>query len=270
MLKLVATDMDGTLLNSQHKMPKQTYEVIDRLHAKGIKFAVASGRHYLSLQNLYKEIKDEIILVAENGGVVIDKGEMIYASLLGKENARAIIADIDKIPGLKVTICALQAAYLFEGNNIISDLPIETVDTHFPKRVLIKSLDDLPDDDEVIKLAVFDPEFKARENIYGRLPHLHDQFQLAVSGAEWTDIMNLGINKGVAIRKLQDMLAATPEETMVFGDALNDVEMMQQAYYSYAMENALPEVKAVSNFTAPTNEEEGVVKVLENLLAIMK
>jgi Cof subfamily protein (haloacid dehalogenase superfamily) len=265
LLKLIATDMDGTLLNEKKELPEKTFEMIERLHEKGITFAVASGRQYLSLQRLCDEMKDDIVIIAENGGIILDRGKVIFADVMKPENIIEIVEAVSKIPGLKMTICGLKSAYMFE-DNIISELPMALVDSYFPIRTIIKSLDDLPIDEEVVKFAVFDVRSNASKNIYEKLKHLEHKYQFAVSGAEWTDIMNVGINKGVAIQKLQEKLGATREETMVFGDALNDYEMMQQAYYSYAVANAMPEIKAIANFKTLSNEEQGVLKILEELV----
>lgn len=75
-----------------------------------------------------------------------------------------------------------------------------------------------------------------------------------------------GINKGGAVKLLQESLGITPEETMVFGDQMNDIEMMQQAYYSFAVGNARPEVKAAARFQADVNVKDGVLKVLRLLV----
>jgi len=269
MLKLVAVDMDGTLLNDAKEMPKKTFEVIDRLHAKGITFAVASGRDHLSLQHLYDEIKDEIVFVAGNGSIIIDKGKVIFADTMDLDGVHEIVEVINNIPNLKITLCGLEAAYMFE-ENIISDLPLKLVESHFPIRKVIKNLTELPADEEIIQVAIFDPSFNSKENINSKLKHLEDQYHITISGSEWVDIMNIGVNKGVGIKKLQEILNATPKETMVFGDELNDYEMMQQAYYSYAMANAVAKIKEIANFEAPSNEEEGVIRILENFLAMTK
>ena len=269
MLKLIVADMDGTLLNDKKEMPEKTFDIIDRLHARGITFAVASGRQYLSLQRLYDKIKDDIVIVAENGGIILDKGKIIFADIMKPDDVHEIVEAVNKLPNLKLTICGLKSAYMFE-ENIMSDMPMQLVESYFPIRTIIKSLDDLPNDEKVVKFTVFDCQFHAKVNIYEKLKYLEHKYQFAVSGAEWTDIMNLGVNKGVAIQKLQEQLDASQEETMVFGDALNDYEMMQQAYYSYAMANAVPEIKEISNFTAPSNEDQGVIRILENFLAMTK
>jgi len=270
MLKLVAVDMDGTLLNDAKKMPKKTFEIVDRLHAKGITFAVASGRDHLSLQHLYDEIKDDIVFIAGNGSIIIDKGKVIFAEVMDLDDIHEIVEVVNKIPDIKITLCGLKSAYMFEENNILSDMSLELVESHFPTYTVIKNLAELPTNEEIILIAIFDPNYKSKENIYDNLKHFEDRCHLAISGSEWLDIMNIGINKGVGIKKLQEKLDATPEETMVFGDELNDYEMMQQAYYSYAMENAVPKIKEIANFAAPSNEEEGVIRILENFLAMTK
>ncbi len=75
--------------------------------------------------------------------------------------------------------------------------------------------------------------------------------------------MKPGINKGQAVKLLQDSLEIKPEETMAFGDQLNDIEMLEQAYYSFAVGNARPEVKATARFQTDTNVNDGVLKILK-------
>ena len=90
--------------------------------------------------------------------------------------------------------------------------------------------------------------------------------QVVVSSPHWMDIMSEGVNKGVALGQLQRELGVTPEQTVVFGDYLNDLEMLAAAPYSFAMANAHPDVIEVARFLAPANHEHGVVRVIEQLL----
>ena len=269
MLKLIATDMDGTLLNSNKEMPERTFEMIDELHSKGITFAVASGRQYQSLLRLYEGMTDKIVVIAENGGIILDQGEMIFNDIMDPSAVREITETVSQIPGLLITICGLKSAYMFE-ENVMQYLTFELAHGYFPVRTIIKSLDEIPVDEQIVKFAIFDTANNAKVNIYENLKHLEGKYQIAVSGAEWTDVMNAGINKGLAIQKLQERLGASKEETMVFGDERNDYEMMEQAYYSYAMANAVPAIKEVANFMAPSHDEQGVICVLENFLSMTK
>ena len=78
--------------------------------------------------------------------------------------------------------------------------------------------------------------------------------------------MAQGVNKGQAVKRLQESLEIRPEETMAFGDQLNDIEMLQQAYYSFAVANAREEVRKLARFQADSNKNDGVLKVLKQLL----
>lgn len=267
MIKLIASDMDGTLLNDKKEMPEKTFYLIKELHKRGIKFTVASGRQHLSLLNLYDEIKDEITFVAGNGSVIIDKGEVISTSAINRDVVTEVLSTIEQIPGLIPTICGLDAVYMLP-DNILSTLEDYLIDSHFPNYKIIQNVSEIPESEQILQIAIFDPKNNSRSNIFEPLKHLQDRCHLAVSGDEWLDIMAIGTNKGVAIAKLQAMLSANYEETMVFGDELNDYEMMQTAYYSYAMENAVAPIKEIANFVAPSNEDEGVIKIIENFLAL--
>ena len=89
-----------------------------------------------------------------------------------------------------------------------------------------------------------------------------------MSGEIWLDITAKGVNKGVAINKIQEMLDIDHKETMVFGDYLNDLEMMGSAYYSFAMENAHDDLKKVSRFIARSNNDNGVVEAIKEVVGI--
>ena len=86
-----------------------------------------------------------------------------------------------------------------------------------------------------------------------------------VSGPEWVDFADPAVQKGTAIRILQESLEISPEETMVFGDQLNDLSMLRQAVYSYAVGSAREEVKAAAARIAPPMREDGVLQVLKKL-----
>ena len=94
-----------------------------------------------------------------------------------------------------------------------------------------------------------------------------DKVRMAVSGDTWLDIIPLEANKGLAVKELQESLNIRPEETIAFGDQLNDLEMLGRAYYSYAVGNAREEVKKAARFQADRNDRNGVLKVLKEILA---
>ena len=99
---------------------------------------------------------------------------------------------------------------------------------------------------------------------------MSETFKVSLSGHEWVDIMNLTVNKGEAIRLIQKKYDISYEETMAFGDYLNDYEMMKSCYYSYAMKNAHEDLKEICRFEAPSNDENGVIKTIKKITQINK
>ena len=106
-----------------------------------------------------------------------------------------------------------------------------------------------------------------RKNIYEKLSFLKEKMQVVLSSEVWVDIIPTGAKERSCNKKLQEKLNIKPEECVAFGDYLNDYEMLQSVYYSYAMENAVPELKKVARFIAPPNYENGVMRTIKKLLA---
>ena len=120
-------------------------------------------------------------------------------------------------------------------------------------------------DDDILKIAVFDVE-DGEKNTAPALERHRLTHQVVVSGHHWVDVMNQGVSKGKALRAIQNLLDVTPEQTAVFGDYLNDLDMMDAADFSFAMANAHPDVAAAARYRAPSNVDNGVIQVLERLL----
>jgi len=102
--------------------------------------------------------------------------------------------------------------------------------------------------------------------IYPHVKQFENELQIKVSGTNWVDIADQSSNKGEAIKLLQHKFGISKEETMVFGDYNNDLEMIDQAYFSYAMENAHENVKQAARFETKSNNNAGVEFVLEKLI----
>jgi len=92
------------------------------------------------------------------------------------------------------------------------------------------------------------------------------KLKVTLAGEQWLDTMDPGVSKGAAVKLLQESLMIRPEETMVFGDQLNDIEMLNQAYYSFAVANGRPETRAAARFLADSNGNQGPLKILKLLV----
>ena len=119
----------------------------------------------------------------------------------------------------------------------------------------------------MLKVSVFDFGSAERTTAPG-LAGFHQTHLVTVSSAHWVDITSLTANKGRAIQHLQDAFDITPAQTMVFGDFLNDLEMMDAADYSFAMDNAHPLLRERARYVAPPNRENGVVRTISSVLGL--
>jgi len=263
-VKMVVTDMDGTLLNSESQVSERFFELFEELHTHGIRFVAASGRQYSSIFEKLNHIHDRISIVAENGGYVKHGGQELHSVLLDLNRVQRMIPELRKIDGLYTVLCGKQSAYIENTDRRFTDMLGEYY-THFD------IVDDLHsvDYDELFKVAVY--HFDGSEtHVYPYLKHLEANLQVKISGKHWIDISDQRANKGNALKKLQDLFGIRTSETMVFGDFNNDLEMLQEGYFSYAMANAHPNVKNIARFSTKSNDEQGVEDVLEQLLNAKK
>ena len=146
---------------------------------------------------------------------------------------------------------------------IVNDLLKEEL--YYEKLENVDDLMDVIEKDKICKLAVFDAT-NAEENAYEILKKYNGELLVCLSGHNWVDLMNIGVNKGEAIKIIQENYNISFDETMAFGDYLNDLEMMSSAYHSYAMENAHDDLKKVARFRAKSNDDSGVVHAIKAML----
>ncbi len=258
MIKLVAADMDGTLLNSRHQLSARLPQVIQALHAQGTRFVVASGRQYYNLLAFFPNMEHEILFLAENGGMIFDGSKLLYSFSIPTQDLSAPLAQVRQIPGAHIILCGTQSAYTDCADDSIF---LEHARRYYARLQLVPDLLAAAQQDRICKLAIF-LHHAAESILYPSLQRHSTHFTNVLSGDCWVDIMDPAVNKGTAMRFLQQHLSLAPEECMAFGDYPNDTEMMQAVAHSYAMANAHPQLAAVCRFRAPSNDEDGVVQTL--------
>ncbi|CDF78612.1 cof family hydrolase [Formosa agariphila KMM 3901] len=263
-VKLVVTDMDGTLLNSKGQVSSSFYSLFRELQANNIQFIAASGRQYFSMVEKLDAIKNDITIIAENGGITRRGDQELAKMLLSKDKIDSILPLLRTIDKTFIVLCGKNKAY------------IETDDIHFPKLLSeyyteFNTVSDLSEvtDDEFLKIAIYHTD-SSEDYIYPIVKHLEDQLQIKVSGQNWLDISHHDANKGFALKQVQEEFGISENETMVFGDYNNDLEMLNRSYFSYAMANAHPNVKKAARFATKSNDELGVETILEQLIAAKK
>lgn len=256
MIKLIATDMDGTLLDENGKLPKDFFPTLKMLNEKNIKFVVASGRPYKTLYENFKPYSDDLYFICDNGSYIVEPGKEHIVSILNKDIVNSIVRACEKIPNTGLVLCGVNHYYHKPYPQEIE----KEIDKYYLNKKVVSDLINI--DDDIFKVAICDFN-GAKENSYEILnPLFSNSHNVVVSGALWVDINNKGINKGYAIKKLQHDFDISYYETMVFGDFYNDIEMLKQSHYSFVMENANDDMKPYGNFIAKSNRNNGVLKAI--------
>lgn len=258
-IKLIATDMDGTLLNDKKEMPESFIPWV-KAHPE-VKVVIASGRQYYTLEDQFMDIRDELIFIAENGSLVFDKGETIFIAPMEDDSVSKIIDIVRTVPNAFPLLCGENSGHI-EKN---SDPDFEYNAKLYYKR--LEEVDDIKEvlgKDRIVKVAVF---FKNRSAEAG-VPYFKEvpgNNKSVLSGDSWIDVAEKTSNKGAALRAIQKRFGISYEETMSFGDYFNDLELLQASGESYAMSNAHPDIIKIAKYTAPDNNHEGVIQVLNRV-----
>ena len=261
-IRLIAADMDGTLVDDAKQIPGDLWPLVDEMRARGIVFCPASGRQYQNLVREFGEHAGDLVFIADSGAYVLDgAGREISSDCLGLGVAKSVASVVRGIPEAGAIVCGKRSAWIERRDGPF----VEEVSHYYTKLRLVDDL--LQVDDDILKVAIYD--FTSSEkNTAPRLSEFRAQHQVVVSGPHWVDVLSTSANKGRALRQLQAALGATADQTMAFGDFLNDLEMMDAATWSFAMANAHPLLKERARFLAPGNNANGVVRTIRAVLGL--
>jgi Cof subfamily protein (haloacid dehalogenase superfamily) len=259
--------MDGTLLDEDKRIPDGFWPLLEQMERRGISFAPASGRQHATLTEQFGAAGSHLDVIAENGAFVTRAGREVSASPLDVGTAVAALAALRgharSGANIGVVLCGKRSAYIDR-----TDEPFVRKVAHYYKALEVVSHLGVPSDDEPLKIAVYD--FDDAHATAEALRPLEHHAQVVVSDPHWVDVMAPGVNKGQALAALQRASGVTAAQTAVFGDFLNDLEMMSHAHLSYAMANAHPQVAAAARYTAPSHRDHGVVSILRELLLLSR
>jgi Cof subfamily protein (haloacid dehalogenase superfamily) len=262
MIKLIMSDMDGTLLDENGQLPKGFDDIIRQLREKGVLFAPCSGRQYYSLLETFKGYEDEFLFFAENGTMVRYHDREVCSSVMRRSLVMKALQATQTIPGVYEVFCGKKDAYVLSSQ--MNDTLADELHKYYTRTQVVDSFEEI--DDEMIKASFYDEQGRAGERIYPYLKKFRGPFQVATSSDYWVDMMRFDINKGIAIQHVQKKLHISPMECAAFGDYMNDAEMMSSVYYSFAMDNAHPKIKELARFSTASNVEHGVLQGIQKLI----
>lgn len=257
-IKLVSMDMDGTLLDSKKQLPSD-FKAWVKNH-RNIKTVIASGRQYYTLEKDFNDIADDLIFVAENGALVFDKGEIIYKNVMKKQDVLDCLKIISGIKSATPILCGIKGAYLVKADSETNSNAV----MYYYRHEYVDDIEKIAKEESIVKIAVFFSDYSA-EKSFDCFNNIDKGLKAVLSGSRWIDIANASVNKGNAVKSIQNRYGISKSQSMAFGDYLNDVELLQSCEESYCMANGHPELKKIAKHIADANDNNGVMRVLNTI-----
>ncbi len=288
MYRLVAIDLDGTMLNRYGIVTEKTKQVIEQVQKNQIEVIIASGRPIDSIKTIAKEIKSENYFISGNGAILYDikKDEILYENTLKKTK----VLDIIKI-------CEENSIFynIYTEKEIISKTLNYNVLYYYKEnlnkdeenKTHINIVEDIYDyilnrDEKIIKITICDNNQTIFNSIIRRLNEIGEIEVLDVShmsrktikqGTEdiaieyfYTEISAKNVNKWNALEFLAEKMNVKKEEIITIGDNINDKKMIECAGLGIAMQNGAPDVQKIADYVTESNDNDGVAKALETVL----
>ncbi|WP_291289029.1 HAD family hydrolase [Enorma sp.] len=259
-IKLVASDMDGTLLDENGEVPPETFDLILALREKGIHFAASSGRRYDRLCMFFEPVKDKMDFVAANGAQVYAAGELIDREVYSHQSIKRLAKTVGKFEHLHLALFDRTKSFLLDDERAF----VRECDKDLPN---IERIWYLPTPDvNIIKASIYCDDGHVMDYAYALSRELGDDFVFAPSGSAWVDPIQRGVSKATGIQQVMDRYGIRREEVMAFGDSMNDYEIIRFAGTGCAMANARPALRAVADRVVGCNKDHAVQAELRKLL----
>lgn len=237
MIKLIASDVDGTLMREGERViPPALFPLIHEMQKKGIYFVACSGRQYANLRRLFAPVADEIGYICENGSLVVWQNEIIYKETIDREAGQALMRAILAQPDSEVLLSGVDMCYV-QPKDIEY---ISYVRDHVGNDTAV--VDDICSvNDAFIKISAYrksgiDAELASKFTDFA--PYLVP----VVGRSRWMDFLRENCDKGTAMDALCSHLHLTTEESIVFGDNENDLPLYGHAGTLYAMADGHPKL----------------------------
>lgn len=260
-IRLVASDMDGTLLAPSGELPQETFALIDRLHDAGVHFVAASGRRFDTLQAQFAPVADRIDFVAANGAQVVVGGRLIDKEVFSHAAIRRLERAVALFDTLHLALFDDTRSFLMDDESRFE----REFDKNLPLPV---RMFDVPSPEvNIIKASVYCDE-SIMDMAYALARELDDDFVFAPSGNKWIDVMQRGVNKATGIRQVMEARGIDGSEVMAFGDSMNDYEILRMVGISFAMENGRSAIKQIADHVIGSNAQQSVQREIEALLAV--
>lgn len=261
MIRLIATDIDGTFLSTAHTYDKERFSrLFERLLQQDIHFAIASGNQFACMYNTYLPFSRHMYFICDNGAILGHGDRTLAYSTMKPEHVRHLLQAVRPYEELVMLMSCVEHSYILKKHQDMQEM----LEHYFTNMILADDLFEVRE--PVLKCSLIDPANNVIQYLDDLVSNISGELNAVTAGNECIDIMPKDISKGSGIRRLQEIMDIRPEECMCFGDQMNDWSMFPAVKYSYAMENAVQPLKDIAWGIAPHCDESGVLQVIEHML----
>ena len=286
MIKLIASDMDGTLLNDDHMISEENLKAIRKAQEMGRHFTIVTGRDYGAVKSYLEECDLRCECILSNGAEYRDvDGNVIESVYMNKESVK-IVFDILNEAGLCIQLMTNKGSYVTNKESdkkaiidrfklfnpkMTEEEVVEFVEKSHKQRGM-KLIDNiyevLENDVEILKIVTFDNDEKLIARLKEKLRESTSDLAVASTFNNDIEISDIKAQKGLILAKAIKKMGIDKSEVIVLGDSFNDYSMFTEFENSYAMENAIPEIKEIAKYITDTNNNDGVAKAIYKSLEI--
>lgn len=260
MVKMIAIDLDGTLLDDDKNYDKERFHTLAaRLKEKGVRLVIATGNQHVKAKEFFEGLTEDLIFVTDNGSTIHIGEELFYSNTLDKKDFQTFL---DQLPDSLMDRMVIST----HGYGILSEGPhsepfMRAANLHYPNQKQVSDLRSI--DVPIIKITLkFEEDEEVDEKqIESTLP---DNWSMTSSGFGFYDIISKDISKLTGIQKLQEKFNIDTEDIMAFGDSNNDLELLEALPNSYAMSNGTDKVKNASQYMIGSNNDQAVIDTIED------
>lgn len=271
MYKLIATDCDGTILNSRGYLPREIIDTFRELHNKGIHIIIATGRSDILAKDYLDELDINCPVIGCNGATLVNfyTNKNYFINAMDSESLDKLF---DMCDSLNIAVKIFDTDTCYTSDKKLYEGGINLITTRYTRKMKYSVNYELVDD--MHSLTSLDNAVKAViiENDIPKLLSIRDMINKNIPGlkavqSNWNciDINNKSVSKGNALLKYAEMINVKPDEIIAFGDSENDISMLKAAGLGIAVSNAADCVKEAADEITDTNDNFGVAKYLQKL-----
>lgn len=269
MIKLVAIDIDGTLVNEEKVVTKNVHEAIQRAIDQGVKIVLCTGRPIEGIRPYLEELglqNEEDYVISHNGACITrtDTNEVVVDVPMKLEDIKELYEFGKNYPP---DICVLNEEhfYMIFPKGTDPDIDESLIDESNTINMNLEtiSIEELTEESHLLKLLYFGEKEEVNVIEQALPEEYRDRFYVVRSQEYLIEVMVQNTNKGTALEKLADHLGFTMDEVMAIGDGENDYEMIEAAGLGVVMDNGTHRLKGIANEITLSNEKDGVAHAFE-------